>query len=71
MGCSKGRGLFHQQRVSFQHCCVICKATLGWRCLALQGDSSAPKALAVVLAALLPQEGYALGKEVFQAWRTQ
>lgn len=27
MGCSKGRGLLPQQRVSFRHCCVICEAT--------------------------------------------
>lgn len=29
MGCSKGRGLFHKQRVSFLRCWVICTATQG------------------------------------------
>lgn len=29
MGCSKGRGLFHKQHVSFLRCWVICTATQG------------------------------------------
>lgn len=44
MGCSKGRGQFHQQqRVSFRHHCVIREATLGWRPLAPRVIAEPPK----------------------------
>lgn len=70
MGCSRGRRLFHRQRVSSQRCWVICKATSGRRRLAQwplppRGHVSALEVSAVLRAAPLSLEGCALGRRSF------
>lgn len=73
MGCSKGRGLFHQQRVSFRHCWVIRKATPGRRRLAPRplpppGLLRCSPSLGCDLDCPSLREVRVLGSEVFQPW---
>lgn len=70
MGCSKGRGLFHQQHGPFWRCWVICKATPGRWPVARwphppRGHFGAPKVFVVIRAAQSPRKAVRWGRRYF------